>query len=230
MRKYCLYLLGIFFLMSIFVLRYKDSIFTLLNVKKPLNRIVVLDAGHGGGDPGKVGVNDALEKNINLAIVKKLKYYLEKKGFTVILTRDMDIGLSLPGVPHTKSSDLQARKNIALENKPAAFLSIHQNSFPDASQKGAQAFYHASSDSSKHLAECIQEQLCKMDPSNKRQCKANSDYFLLRENPYPSVIIECGFLSNYTEAELLTTKEYQDQLAQTIGLAVNKFMYSEYNN
>lgn len=199
-------------------------------MKKPVNRIIVLDAGHGGDDPGKVGVNDALEKNINLAIVKKMKDYLEKKDFTVILTRDMDIGLSLPGLPRTKSSDLQARKNIALEKKPAAFLSIHQNSFPDANQKGAQVFYHPASDSSKQLAACIQKKLCEMDQSNKRQSKANADYFLLRENPYPSVIIECGFLSNHTEAQLLATKEYQDQLALTISLAVNEFIYSEHNN
>ncbi|MGN0465861.1 MAG: N-acetylmuramoyl-L-alanine amidase [Lachnospiraceae bacterium] len=214
--------------MSIILFHYKDSIFIFLNMKNPPNSIIVLDAGHGGADPGKVGVNDALEKDINLSIVKKLKYYLEKKDFTVILTRDMDIGLSTPGIPQTKSSDLQARKNIVLEKKPATFLSIHQNSFPDENQKGAQVFYYSTSESSKRLAECIQNQLCKMDSTNHRQCKANSDYFLLRENPYPSVIIECGFLSNRMEADLLITEEYQKQIAWNICIALSEYYNQTY--
>lgn len=223
MQKYFFPLFWIVFLVSVVLFHYKDSIFIFLNMKEPPKPVIVLDAGHGGSDPGKVGVNDALEKDINLSIVKKLKYYLEKKNFTVILTRDMDIGLSVPGRPHTKSSDLQARKDIALEKKPTAFLSIHQNSFPDESQRGAQVFYYSESNAGEELAKCIQKKLIEMDSTNHRQCKANSDYFLLRENPYPSVIIECGFLSNRIEADLLTTEEYQKQIAWNICLGVSEY-------
>lgn len=222
-QKYFFPLFWITFLVSVVLFHYKDSIFIFLNMKEAPNSIIVLDAGHGGSDPGKVGVNDALEKDINLSIVKKLKYYLEKKNFTVVLTRDMDIGLSVPGRPHTKSADLQARKDIVFEKKPAAFLSIHQNSFPDESQKGAQVFYHSDSEDSKKLAECIQKKLLEMDSDNRRNCKANSDYFLLRENPYPSVIIECGFLSNREEADLLMTEEYQKSIAWNICLGVSEY-------
>ncbi len=230
MQKYFFPLFWIVFLVSVVLFHYKDSIFIFLNMKKTPNPIIVLDAGHGGDDPGKVGINDALEKDINLSIVKKLKYYLEKKNFTVILTRDMDIGLSVPGTPHTKTSDLQARKNVVLEQKPAAFLSIHQNSFPDENQKGAQVFYYSTSESSKLLAECIQNKLREMDSTNHRECKANSDYFLLRENPHPSVIVECGFLSNRIEADLLTTEEYQKQIAWNICLALSEYCQSNINS
>ena len=172
--------------------------------------IVVIDAGHGGHDPGKVGVNDALEKDINLQIAQKVKTYLEKNGIQVIMTREDD------AMEDTKLEDMKKRVALINEIKPAITVSIHQNSYSDASVKGAQVFYYAGSEVSKGAASLMQEELRKVDTENTRQIKSNSDFYMLKKTEVPTIIVECGFLSNPGEAEKLTSEEYQEEMAQAI--------------
>lgn len=186
---------------------------------------VVLDIGHGGSDPGKVGINQAKEKDINLEIGHYLYRFLTSAGYTVVVTRDKDISLASPGVSNQKISDLNRRKEIMKQASPMAVVSIHQNSFPSEPQHGSQVFYPVGSDESKLLASAIQEQCRRiLDPENKRQIKENKDYYLFRDNPFPIVIVECGFLSNYREANLLITPNYQEKTAWAIYMGIVQYL------
>lgn len=185
---------------------------------------VLIDAGHGGYDPGKVGIDGSLEKNINLSIALKLKKILVQNDVQVLMTRETDIALYQQSDPNKKRSDLKNRKQQILSSKPDVAISIHQNSFPSEKQKGAQVFYYTHSESSKRLAKTIQQSLLSLDHSNKRVHKANDTYYLFKENPYPTVIIECGFLSNWEEATKLNSEQYQNQLAWSIHLGLFQFL------
>lgn len=172
--------------------------------------IVVIDAGHGGHDPGKVGVNNALEKDINLQIAQRVKTHLEKNGLQVIMTREDDV------MEDTKLEDMKKRVALINEIKPTITVSIHQNSYSDASIKGAQVFYYRDSEVSKGAAEIMQEELRKVDTENTRQIKSNSDFYMLKKTEVPTIIVECGFLSHPGEAEQLVSEEYQENMAQAI--------------
>ncbi len=183
--------------------------------------VVVLDAGHGGVDPGKVGVNDALEKDINLAITKYLKQYLEIAGFHVFMTRESDEGLYADTDSNKKAADLKARIRRMEEKMPALAVSIHQNSFTQESSFGAQVFYYKTSKAGAELARVLQETLrTHIEDGNYREAKANESYYMLKKSPCPMVIVECGFLSNREEAARLVTTEYQKQLAWAICMGV----------
>lgn len=189
------------------------------------HRIVVIDAGHGGSDPGKVGVGDVLEKDVNLAIAGKLKALLEQNDITVIMTRESDTGLYSESDSNKKNADMRKRIEIMETSKPDAIVSIHQNSYPQADQKGAQVFYHVQSLKAKELAELIQTQLIKdLDTSNRRQAKSNDSYYLLKHSSAPMVIVECGFLSNYEETALLTSDAYQEKTAYAIHMGILQFL------
>lgn len=182
-------------------------------------KVVVIDAGHGGWDPGKVGNNDTLEKNINLAVALKLQAYLEQGGSVVLMTRIEDEALGTK-----KMSDMKNRKELANLSKADIIISIHQNSYPSQNVKGAQAFYYADSEKSKLLAEAIQAELISfLDVKNKREAKPNSDYYILKQTDIPSVIVECGFLSSDIERNLLTDDEYQEKIAWSIYMGIIKF-------
>ena len=177
-----------------------------------LKAVIVLDAGHGGWDPGKTGTNGVNEKELNLAVTEKLAEYLEMGGAEVILTRPSDGALG-----NGKQTDMAERKRIANESGADILVSIHQNAFPSAKAKGAQVFYHNSSEKGKVLAECVQENLKnRVDGSNHRQAKENDSYYILRTTEIPAVIVECGFLSNYEEEKLLNDAGYQEKLAWAI--------------
>ena len=174
--------------------------------------VIVLDAGHGGWDPGKTGTNGANEKELNLLVTEKLAEYLEKGGAKVILTRSTDEALG-----SGKKTDMAERKRIINESGGDALISIHQNAFPSAEAKGAQVFYHSSSEKGKLLAECLQGNLRnRVDGSNNRQAKENTTYYILRTTEMPAVIVECGFLSNSEEEKLLNDRDYQQKLAWAI--------------
>ncbi|SHJ77730.1 N-acetylmuramoyl-L-alanine amidase [Clostridium cavendishii DSM 21758] len=197
--------------------------------KKDTNegKIILLDAGHGGFDGGAQSKNGTIEKDINLAITLKLKSNLEAKGYKVFMTRDNDDGLYDKGktVKNKKVQDLTRRVELKKETKCDAFVSIHQNMFPQGKYKGAQVWY-ASNEKSKKLAESLQDSLkANVDPNNNRVCKpAGEQYKILRDNyEGASVIIECGFLSNYEEEQNLKSDKYQEKLAEAIGLGVDKY-------
>lgn len=178
---------------------------------------VVIDAGHGGSDPGKVGVNDALEKDINLEIARKVKKLLEKKGIHVIMTRKEDKALGDGERGSQKVQDMRERVKLINKNKPELAVSIHQNSFHQADVHGAQVFYFKHSAEGEKYAGIMQEVLRTVDQGNTKQPKADDTYYLLKKTEIPIIIIECGFLSNPEEAEKLTTKEYQKEMAQAIA-------------
>lgn len=186
---------------------------------------VVLDAGHGGFDPGKVGVNGQKEAEINLAIAEKVKMYLEANDIQVIMTRETDEGLYDENTDNKKVQDMKRRIEIIEENAPVAAVSIHQNSYTEEYVNGAQVFYYADSKEGERLAEFLQESLKEnLNPKNHRQKKANNSYYLLKKTQVPTVIVECGFLSNYKEAALLESEEYQDKLAWAIHMGILQYI------
>ena len=182
----------------------------------PLTRkIIVLDAGHGGWDPGKVQ-GETEEKHINLSITKKLQTFLEQAGATVIITRVDDSGLS-----KSKSGDMNARRVIANTSHAHIFVSIHQNAFTQGNVHGAQTFYFNESDNSQKLATCIQNNIREfVDPANKFKPKANDNYYVLKQTAMPAVLVECGFLTNYNEREKLKTEAYQEKIAWAVYMGI----------
>ena len=175
------------------------------------NKIIVLDSGHGGDDPGKIGVNQAKEKDVNLEIARKIKKRLEKKGWEVVMTREKDEMLGDPQAGNNKIHDMKARVEIINKTMPQAAVSIHQNSYQDE-----QIFYYSHSEEGKRMAEQMQKALLTVDETNTRQAKANDTYYLLKRTEVPTIIVECGFLSNPEEAAKLTDTKYQKKMADAI--------------
>lgn len=183
------------------------------------SKVVILDAGHGGWDPGKTGTEGENEKNINLQIAQILKQYLEQGGAIVYMTRDTDEALGAK-----KGEDMKERKRIANESAGDIFVSIHQNAFPKKSAKGAQVFYHKQSEEGKKLAEEIQKSLKKyVDSENTREIKENTNYYILKKTELPSALVECGFLSNLEEERKLNTQEYQQKVAWAIYVGIMNY-------
>ncbi len=183
--------------------------------------VIVLDPGHGGEDGGASSGSGALEKDINLAIALELKKDLERNFFEVILTRDGDyaIGdLSLSTVSQRKRSDILARVQMVEESGDCILISIHQNHFTEAQYSGAQMFYSPNHPDSKALAEAIRQSVAgSLQPENHRETKeAESSIFLLSNVHVPSVLVECGFLSNPQEAAKLCDEAYQKDMAAAI--------------
>lgn len=186
------------------------------------NKNIVIDAGHGGWDPGKVRSDGTEEKTINLDISQKLQQYLEQGGANIFTTRIDDSALS-----KKKIEDLKQRKLIANGDEIDVFVSIHQNSFPDKTAKGAQVFYYKNSENGKKLAECIQNQIKQfLDSENNRVPKPNGEYYILKNTKCASVIVECGFLSNETENALLNSDEYRRKIAWAIYMGITDFCAS----
>ena len=196
-------------------------------ITKDKQLTIVVDAGHGGIDPGKVGINGAYEKDVNLSIALKLKEILKKKKCPVIMTRESDEGLYCEGDTNRKSADLKMRAEIMNQDEVDYIISIHQNSFAGESSHGAQVFYQSSSEVGKALAEELQKELvASLDTENHRQAKANDSYYLLKKTVKPIVIIECGFLSNREEGDKLIQEEYQMQAAEAIAKGLFSYIES----
>ena len=188
-------------------------------------RCVVIDPGHGGDDPGKVGINGAKEKDVNLQIAMLLKKYLEASDVRVILTRVSDEGLYSEGTSNKKVQDMKRRIELIDRANPDVAVSIHQNSYPEEYVHGAQVFFYTGSMEGEALAGAIQKQLVeKTDPENKRQIKANDSYYLLKKTGIPIVIVECGFLSNSAEAEKLCDSDYQEYVAWAIHMGIMQYL------
>lgn len=186
---------------------------------------VVIDAGHGGADPGKVGINGANEKDVNLQIAKLVKMFLEASDVEVVMTRESDMGLYDADASNKKVQDMKRRIELIDREDPVLTVSIHQNSYPEEYVHGAQVFYYTGSTQGQQLAEGIQSQLVKRaDPKNKRQVKANDSYYLLKKTGIPIVIVECGFLSNRDEAEKLCSPEYQQRVAWAIHMGILEYL------
>ena len=182
---------------------------------------VVLDAGHGGEDGGAVGVNGELEKNINLAIALELEKCLKQNNFDVVMIRTGDYSVgdqNLSTVAQRKRSDTKARLRTVEETGDCILLSIHQNHFSQSKYDGAQVFYSENREESAVLAEAIRQNIVSsLQPENHRENKpAGDSIYLLHNCQVPAVLVECGFLSNPSEAEKLSQESYQKAMASAI--------------
>ncbi len=182
------------------------------------NRVIVIDPGHGGIDPGAVSDRGVQEKDIVLQVAKRLQKLLNQAGARVIMTRKSDTDLSDPGsgsLSHRKREDLGRRVKLANDSRADIYLSIHVNSFPSSYWRGAQTFYQGEHGESKKLAEAIQAEMIRILGNTDRAAKAG-DFYTTRNTRMVSVIVEIGFISNHDEAELVTQPAYQRKLAYAI--------------
>lgn len=190
-----------------------------------LNKAVIVDAGHGWPDGGVSGADGTAECDLNLIIAKKLVPLLEQSGCKVIMTRTEKNGIydsTARTIREKKVSDMHKRKDIRDNSSADVFISIHQNHFEQSKYYGAQVMYDKDNPEASRLASCIQKQLINvLDNNNKRKpAPAASSKFITNSAPIPTVIVECGFMSNPKELELLKTDSYQDQVAWAIYLGI----------
>ncbi len=176
---------------------------------------IVIDAGHGGRDGGSVGVNGSIEKNLNLAYAKTLQKMLTKSGVNVVMTRNGDNGLYDENADNKKLSDMRARRDIIREAQPDLVISLHMNSFPLDSCKGAKTFYQIGSDISYNVAKAIQNSL-HYYIDNASSTVSAGDYYILNCTNYTSVLIECGFVSSPEEEQLLQDENYREEFIYSV--------------
>lgn len=186
---------------------------------------VVLDAGHGGYDPGAITSQGLYEKEINLEMAKKVGELLSPSGIEVVLTRDEDEDYAPEGVrgkTTKKQGDLNYRIAMAAKAKADIFISLHVNATANVQKSGAETFYHYGSEQGKKLAECIQQELIKIPGMNRRVAKPG-EFYVLKNTTMPAVIIELGYLSNNGERKKLQQSWYQEQLARGVAKGIAKY-------
>ncbi|MBE6862379.1 MAG: cell wall hydrolase [Ruminococcus sp.] len=191
--------------------------------------VIVLDAGHGGMDGGCSTADGVPEKGINLNILLTLRDMLKISGYDVVVTRETDTSIhdkGIEGIAAQKSSDMDNRLEIFNQYPDAVCISIHQNQFTDPKYSGAQMFYSDSNSENERLARALQSKFVEnLQPENEREIKlCGKELFLCYFSENPTVMVECGFLSNPQEAELLKTEEYQRKVAFTIFSGINEFV------
>lgn len=184
-----------------------------------MNKVIVLDAGHGGKDKG-TSVQGIYESDINLEIVLKLQKELIKQGATVLLTRDGDYDLSSPDASRRKKSDFDNRIQFINTSNATLYLSIHINYLSDSKYYGAQVFYL---DGNERLATQIQEGFIQNLGSPMETKKISSEIYMYKQLKVPGVLIECGFLSNAKERNLLTSEVYQEKIVSSIVQSLNSY-------
>ncbi|MBR5272998.1 MAG: N-acetylmuramoyl-L-alanine amidase CwlD [Clostridia bacterium] len=190
--------------------------------------VIVIDAGHGGVDGGSVGMDGTLEKEINLKIALKLRDTLELYGYETVMIREEDKSIhnaDANTIREKKVSDLHNRLNIINSTDNCVYISIHQNYFEQSKYSGTQVFYSPNNEESEMLAQIMQQTIVEtLQNDNTRQIKcADKTLYLLYNSNKPSVMIECGFLSNVNELSLLKTDEYQQQMALCIANGILKY-------
>ena len=185
------------------------------NVKT--KKTVIIDPGHGGIDVGTVGIDGSLEKNINLSISLDLYDYLMVSGINTVLTRDGDYEVYKAGEKRTKS-DLYNRMDFINSVPDSILISIHQNHFENETEWGTQVWFSPNDEISPTLADKILQSVKKnIQPENKRENKvSDNSYYILYKAQKPSVMVECGFVSNKNENNKLQDKEYQKDMAYSI--------------
>ncbi len=192
------------------------------------NRVIGIDPGHGGVDPGAVSRNGVKESDINLKIALKLKRFIEQSGGIVIMTREIDKGLytdESKTLRKMKTEDLINRGRLVEDSECELFVSIHMNSFTSSKYYGAQTFYSEDSEEGKRLAYIIQEELKNiLDKDNRREPTPRDDVYLLKQSTVPSVLVEAGFLSNPLEERLLLTDEHQEKIAWSIYVGIMRYL------
>lgn len=184
-------------------------------------KTVIIDPGHGGIDVGTVGINGSLEKNINLSISLDLYDFLMVSGINTVLTRDGDYEMYRAGEQRTKS-DLYNRMDYINSVPNSILISIHQNHFENEAEWGTQVWYSPNDEISPTLADKILQSVKKnIQPENKRENKvSDNSYYILYKAQKPSVMVECGFVSNENENKRLQDKEYQRDMAYSILVGI----------
>ncbi len=205
-----------------------DDLFIEAADAVPYEKIIILDAGHGGEDSGAVGTNGRLEKDLNLEMVLEMGSYFEEQGYVVVYTRTDDRLLyteaeNIKGI--RKISDLKNRCKVAANYPQSIFVSIHMNSFGSEKYSGLQVYYKPEDNNSRILADSIQQRVKNdVQPANNRKIKSGNDMYVLENLENTSVLIECGFLTNREECEKLSEKEYQKQLSFSIVCAIIEYI------
>lgn len=220
-RFLCVLLLiacAILFLISSFTAYANLTAFASKNEE---NVTVIIDPGHGGEDGGAVAEDGTVEKDLNLLIAMKLKALFIQNGFNVITTRETDIAIyddGLDSLREKKASDMKNRLAIFNDNPNNIIISIHQNKFEQSKYHGTQIFYSNNNSQSALLAVEIKKSVISLlQPENKRETKAaDKNIYLLYNCENPAVIVECGFISNPSELNLLKDDEYQGEIALSI--------------
>ena len=188
---------------------------------------VVIDAGHGGIDGGVVGINSGVkESDINLDLSRRLGRLFSEAGLSVVYTRETEAGLYGAATAGYKKRDMKKRAEIINKSNPALVISVHQNFFSVRSRRGAQVFFRQSNARSVTLACLIQASLNNMDECVRKSDPLKGDYYILNCNDYPSVIVECGFLSNAEDEQLLLTSDYRDKMAAAIAAGALEYLSS----
>lgn len=217
----------VFGLVFIFVCSsFTYSLYQKSMIASVTSNVIIIDPGHGGEDGGAVGVTGIKEKDLNLKIALKLKEKLLNSGINVVMTRDTDVMLCDKNQQKKrKRTDFDNRIKIAQNYNNAIFISIHMNYFDDKSQSGAQIFYSKNNPYSKEIATVLQEELKNsLNPNNKRQIKpSGKEIYILSNLKIPACLIECGFISNPTEEQLLNSDKYQEKIAETIKNGLLKY-------
>ena len=231
MRKYKYIIISVAVVItSLLILKVRNASADVMEYMPVANKTIVLDAGHGGIDPGAMNKDKTiLEKDVNLEITKKLRDLLESSGATVIMTRDRDVSLYQEDRNKTTrqkyNENLKNRKKIINETNADIFVSIHLNAFEQSKYYGAQTFYPKGKEDGKELAQFIQDELKRVvDQDNDRKIKPRDDIYLLKNATMPSVLIECGFLSNEKESQLLADSKSQDKIAWAIYVGIQKYL------
>ncbi|OAT86463.1 N-acetylmuramoyl-L-alanine amidase [Desulfotomaculum copahuensis] len=194
--------------------------------------VIVVDPGHGGDDPGTVGCRGTLEKDIDLAVGKRLAALLQQAGAKVILTREQDKNLADGDIYDSrrlKVQDLSRRVALANDNKAHVLISVHMNHFSDPAEYGAQAFYQSGSEESKKLAALIQIEMNRRLIDSGRQAMAG-DFYVCRHARMPAVIVEAGFLSHPGEESKLRDPAYQEKAAQAVLTGLQNYFGAKANN
>ena len=204
----------------------KDSIFA--SSKYNTSPKIILDAGHGGFDGGAVANDGTVEKDINLKITLYLYDILSNSGYNVLLTRSVDTGTeddSKTNISSRKRSDMKNRLKLMQDNKDGIFVSIHLNKFTTSAARGSQVFYSGNDENSKLLGDSIQNSIISiLQKDNSRvNKKATSSTYLLYNATIPAVLVECGFLSNKNELEMLKSEDYQKKIAFCIFCGINNY-------
>lgn len=194
--------------------------------------LIIIDAGHGGMDGGAVAGDGTPEMHINLDIALKLDAILKERGYRTLLTRSDNNSIhdeSAKTVREQKVSDIHNRLKIIQDNPHSVFVSVHQNYYHESRYYGTQVFYSENNPDSSILAECIQSSVvASLQPDNTRKIKPSGEsIYLLYHSTVPSVMVECGFLSNPEETEKLKNENYRQQMAEAIADGLNNYFISE---
>ena len=205
-----------------------ESMIAAMVGTSPTDKIIIIDAGHGGEDSGAVGVTGVWEKDLNLQMALQIGADFEEKGYVVVYTRTDDRLLyteaeNIYGI--RKISDLKNRVKVAEKYPEAILVSVHMNSFGSSKYSGLQVYYSNNNDESRMLADSIQNRVATdIQKDNKRDIKSGKDMYILENVSNTAVLIECGFLTNEAECKKLSEKEYQKQLSFSIVCGIIEYI------